>query len=208
MDSINNLIKHFNDFPGIGPRQAKRFVYYLLTRDNAGLRELSSLIAKLKQSVDVCEECFRFFPRGAKKTELCSVCADPGRNRSLLMIVPRDTDLETIEKSDTYRGTYFVLGGSIPILEKNPEERVRLEPLLTYLKKRVAAKNPELREVILAMNFNPEGENTAETLVEILQPVITAANIKISNLGRGLSTGTEIEYTDSETLKNALKNRQ
>jgi len=117
------------------------------------------------------------------------------------MLVSHDVDFENIEKTKSYTGYYFILGGHIPILEKTPEKRIRQKELLDMVEKRI--KNG-LSEIIIALNYNPEGENTLTYLRELLSPF----SIKISTLGRGLSTGTELEYSDSDTIKNALKNRQ
>ncbi len=128
------------------------------------------------------------------------------------MLVSHDVDFENIEKTHFYNGYYFVLGGAVPILEKNPEKRIRQKELLEIVEKKI--KNG-LSEIIIALNYNPEGENTLTYLQEILKPLTqpssakaTAGAVKISTLGRGLSTGTELEYSDSDTIKNALKNRQ
>jgi recombination protein RecR len=121
------------------------------------------------------------------------------------MIVSNDVDFENIEKTKFYNGYYFILGGSVPILEKNPEKRIRQKELIESVGNRL---NSGLEEIIIALNYNPEGENTLSYLNELLKTTIDKNNIKISTLGRGLSTGTELEYSDSDTIKNALKNRQ
>jgi recombination protein RecR len=118
------------------------------------------------------------------------------------MIVQRDIDLESVEKNGGYNGIYFVLGGTVPILEKEPEKRIRVKELIEFISK----KSSELKEVILGTSANPEGENTADFIRKTLMPLLKKSVI-ISMLGKGLSTGTELEYTDPETLKNALKNR-
>jgi recombination protein RecR len=118
------------------------------------------------------------------------------------MIVARDIDLENIEKSHSFNGKYFVLGGTIPILDKNPEQRVRLQELMTTIEKKVG-----LKEIILGFGINPESDYTADFIIQSITPLITKYNLKISHLGRGLSTGTELEYSDADTIKNALKNR-
>ena len=122
------------------------------------------------------------------------------------MIVSHDVDLEHIEKSSVYKGTYFVLGGVVPILAPKPEERIRSRELIKLIKAR--AEKGELKEIILAMNITPEGENTEQYLTKTLSPIAEQYSMKISHLGRGISTGTEIEYSDKETLKNALQNRK
>lgn len=203
MDNISKLIEIFKDFPGIGPRQAKRFVYYLLNKNSAYSSDLANLIKEVRNSVHTCEECFRFFPNSNSK--VCQICGDKTRDNTQLMIVPNDVDFENIEKTKSYNGYYFVLGGTVPILDKNPDRKIRQKELFEILNKKVQNK---LTEIIIAVNYNPEGENTLSYLKEILHPILERNNIKVSNLGRGLSTGTELEYSDSETLKNALKNRQ
>lgn len=200
MNSIDRLSEIFKHFPGIGPRQAKRFVYYLLSRDKETLNTLTEAIEALGEEVMQCEECRRYFPLGANNANICQVCLDASRDQSILMIVPRDVDFESVEKSGGYRGFYFILGGVLPILEKQPDRKIRVEELKSLLKRRV-----NIKEIILAMNANSEGENTAEYLKEEILKI--KPNIEISTLGRGLSTGAELEYADPDTLKNALLHR-
>jgi recombination protein RecR len=121
------------------------------------------------------------------------------------MLVSNDVDFENIEKTKLYNGYYFILGGTIPILEKNPEYKIRQKELIAVLQTKIKSG---LKEIIIALNYNPEGENTLSYLTHILRPITEPAKIKLSTLGRGLSTGTELEYSDTDTIKNALKNRQ
>ncbi|MDD5318534.1 MAG: toprim domain-containing protein [Candidatus Pacebacteria bacterium] len=204
MDAIRELTERFSQFPGIGPRQAKRFVYYLLTRPNGYLKEFSALVNELKGSITVCPSCFRFFPKRHENSSLCDICLDTHRSHEELMIVCKDVDLESIEKSHSFNGKYFVLGGTVPILDKEPNRKIRASELI----KTITERKPELKEIILAVNFNPEGEHTSDYVSSLLKPIIANTPIIVSTLGRGLSTGTELEYSDSETLKNALEHRQ
>lgn len=204
MNSIEKLIQIFSQFPGIGPRQARRFVYYLLTRTNSTLEELSENIKDLKEDVTICADCKRFFQSKNNKVALCKICSDPSRDRSILMLVQRDTDLESVEKNGDFKGIYFVLGGSVPILEKEPEKRIRIRELKTFIDKKI---KEELKEIILGVNWNPEGENTGDYVRKSIEPQTLKHQIKVSHLGKGLSMGTELEYADSETMKNALRNR-
>lgn len=208
MNSIEKLTQIFSEFPGIGPRQAKRFVYFLLTRQNGALEELSKNILDLKNQVSVCSECMRFYEKKHDKSRVCNICGDHTRDQSTLMIVQRDIDLTSIEKNGNFNGIYFVLGGSVPILEKEPDKKIRTSELKTFVQKK--SKNG-LREIILGMNWNPEGENTASYVESIFRKILSkdidSGTIKISHLGKGLSMGTELEYIDPDTLKNALKNR-
>ncbi|MCX6703574.1 MAG: toprim domain-containing protein [Candidatus Zambryskibacteria bacterium] len=120
------------------------------------------------------------------------------------MIVSRDVDFENIEKTKAFGGYYFVLGGNLPILEKNPETKIRQNELLSCIEKRT----PEgLSEIIVALDYNPEGEHTREHIENLIRKEPQFSTIKISHLGRGLSTGSELEYTDHDTIKNALRSR-
>ncbi len=209
MNSIDKLSEMFSKFPGIGPRQAKRFVYFILSKNGDYAGELVKTIQSLKKEIIQCEACMRFFVypdlsrvlsrehgRGAK---ICSICSDDTRDNSQLCIVPRDIDFEAVEKSGSYKGYYFILGGVVPILEKEPEKRIRINDLQKTINKRKV----ELKEIILAMNANLDGEHTAEFIKERCQ----GSTLTFSTLGRGLSTGAELEYADPGTLKSAFLHR-
>ncbi len=121
------------------------------------------------------------------------------------MVVEKDSDLESVKKSRTYHGKYFILGGLVPIIEKNTKSKVRVEELKKKIEK---SGKDNLKEVILAFSLSPQGDHTDHYVRGELKPITEPLGIKISSLGRGLSTGTELEYSDNDTLKNALKNRQ
>lgn len=209
MDNIEKLSHLFSEFPGIGSRQSRRFVYFLMTRNPEFLEDMTNLISNLKKEIKSCDFCSRFFQKNNSNSPICEICRDKNRDKTKLMIVSRDIDLETVEKSDSYNGMYFVLGGSVPILEKNPENKIRLKKLISYLEDIVKTEdeNGKLKEIILGLNANPAGEHTADFLIKALSPLSAKYGIKISTLGRGLSTGTELEYSDADTIKNAMKNR-
>lgn len=206
MNPFDKLTDMFREFPGIGPRQAKRFAHFLLAKDNSFIKELAETIEQTKKDTAMCSECLRFFSTNRKKTELCEICEDKNRNHSSLLIISRDVDLDIVEKSKSYDGYYFVLHGSVPILEAKPETKIRAKELLKLVGKRCESEKP-IKEIILALNVNPEGENTAYYIEKLLTPLLDKYSIKIARLGRGLSTGTELEYSDTDTIKNALKNR-
>ena len=210
MDNLRRLEEIFAHFPGIGPRQAKRFAYYLLGKSPSFIKEFTSLIEDVKKSTSECGSCHRLFmPDSNLKhpvSSICALCTDKNRDQSLLMIVARDSDFETIEKSSAYKGLYFILGGTIPVLDKEPEKRVRLKALLERIN-----KDSNIKEIVLSLNTTPDGEHTADIVKEAIEKLTrnssTLASVKVSLLGRGLSTGAELEYADSETIKSALQNR-
>jgi recombination protein RecR len=197
MDSIEKLTSLFERLPGIGPRQAARFVQFLL-RSSPGFRsEVSNEIQKLGNNVKQCTDCRRFF---AGTGEKCTICVSPRRDETLLLIVSSDADVDTIERSGNYNGKYFVIGGTKSIGENRmlPNEKMFLT---------IASGNAHIEEIILALPANPEGDATGEYLRSLVASSKKKITAKISTLGRGLSTGSEIEYADAETLKSALENR-
>lgn len=197
MEGIEDLAQAFERFPGIGPRQAKRFVYHLLAAGSADRARLAKLIDGIGANVRQCVECKRF---AAGSGTSCNYCADRTRDDSVLMVVEKDQDLAAIERAGTYRGRYFVLGGVLTLSGKGI---IRERDLLAAIEKRAATG---LTEVVLALSATSEGEHTTDHLRTVLTPL--RERIRITLLGRGLSTGSELEYSDAETLRGALQNRK
>lgn len=203
MDAQRLLEEFFSKFPGIGPRQARRFVYHILTRTDAGISEFTRLIGEIRRNSHECRECHRIYlDKKSEADGACSICGDTNRDHTKLMVVSRDGDFESIEKSSAYNGLYFILGGVIPILDREPEKRVRLRQLTDRIR-----QSRELNEVILSLNTTPDGENTEHIVAQKIREAVSD-KIKVTVLGRGLSTGAELEYADVETIKSALANRK
>lgn len=200
-DPIERLTSLFERFPGIGPRQAQRFVQFLLRSSPSMRREMAESVRDLSQSVHQCPECMRYHTGGKG---VCTICTDSGRDASLLAIVASDADLFALERSRIFQGKYFVLGGLISLAS---EKTTNLH-LSEIIKSIPARASQGLKEIILALPANPEGDATTTRTKEELLPHCAPLNVRISNLGRGLSTGSEVEYADPETLKNALDNRK
>lgn len=201
MNQIEILAQLFKEFPGIGERQAKRFVYFLLHKNPTYIRDLSDAIVAVKNTIKQCPSCYLFFQ--SERDSLCDTCRDPKTDHTSLLIIEKDADYESIKKSKNYSGMYFILGGLIPIVTKDTPNFVRVNELSKVIENRF--KNEGLKEIIIALSLNPQGENTDTYIRELLNSY--DGKIKISSLGRGLSTGSELEYADSETIKNALRNR-
>ena len=202
-DIIEKLTIYFKEFPGIGERQARRFVYFLLQKNPNFTNQLIKNITELKNSVHQCPSCFLFFQGDGQ--DLCPNCRNSKTERDMLLVVEKVVDYESIRKSGTYKGLYFILGGLVPIVNKETPYYIRINELLKIVEER--AKEDNLKEVILALAISPEGEQTDIYLRQKLSPLEKKYNFKIVSLGRGLSTGTELEYSDGETIKNALENR-
>lgn len=203
MTTLEKLIKQFERFPGIGSRQAKRFAFHILTDDPTEVAELTELLKTIKSSVHECPSCFRFFVQ-KYNSMVCTICSDTSRDHTKLMVVEHDTDIDAIERSGVYDGLYFVLGGTVPLLESNDSKKLRGGALKHIVGERI---KENLAEIILGLSVNPDGENTGRYVESLLKEVIAPTTIRVSHLGRGLSTGSELEYADAETIKNALKNR-
>ena len=199
-DPIETLTSLFEKFPGIGPRQAGRFVQFLLRSPASVRRELAEAVQALSASVHQCIECMRFH---SEKGKACGICSNRNRDVSLLAVVASDADLTALEKSGTYRGNYFVLGGTISLASETTNG-LRIKQLLARMND---LRSRSLKEVILAFPANPEGDATAIQLREKMFDLV-GRTLKITALGRGLSTGSELEYADAETIKNALDSRR
>lgn len=207
MNSFDKLIAQFEKFPGIGVRQARRFVFHILTLPKEEVSELAELITNLQGTVIECTSCRRFFAQNGGGTE-CAICSDFSRDVTKLMVVERDSDIQAIERAGQYDGLYFVIGGTVPLLEGKEKKPLRGNGLKKVVSERLAKR---LSEIILAFSVNPDGENTARYVESLLSDIVArkdlATSVIISHLGRGLSTGSELEYADPETIKNALKSR-
>ena len=184
MDSIDQLTRIFEKFPGIGPRQAQRFVQFLLRSSPALRREFSQAISQLGSSVHECVDCHRYF---AGDTKTCEICANTERDASSLAVVATDADLAALERSGTYRGRYFVMGGTIS-LGSEKSHNLRIDKLLASIPKRI---DKGLQEIILAFPANPEGDATAERVRDEIEGVKKPQGdaLRVTSLGRGLSTG-------------------
>lgn len=198
MDQIDRLTALFEKFPGIGPRQAQRFVHFLLRSPSSMRRELADSIEKIGSSVFRCLSCMRYH---AGDRGQCNICSDAKRSNDLLAIVAHDADISALERSETYRGHYFVLGGTV-LLSSAKTPRLRSGELVEQVKARMERG---LKEIILALPANPEGDVTASHVRDVLREF---DGLTITELGRGLSTGSELEYADTDTLRSALESRR
>jgi recombination protein RecR len=206
MSPLDKLTAYFEKFPGVGLRQARRFAFHILTLPEPETKEIASLITSLSDSVTECERCHRFFSESGHQQPRCKICRDENRDTSKLLIVARDSDIDAIERSRVYDGYYFVLGGTVPLLSNPADQpKVRAGTLKAFIEREFEAKH--LSEVILAFAVNPDGENTSRFIESLLKGFEDNKQLTISYLGRGLSTGSELEYADPETIKQALTHR-
>ncbi|MSR75997.1 MAG: recombination protein RecR [Candidatus Ryanbacteria bacterium] len=202
-EPIKRLIDFFTRLPGIGPRQASRFAYTLLDEDQSTLKGFARALEALADQVSRCEECFRGVETADGKK--CSTCKLGAFNA--LLIVEKDQDFETVSKSGLWDGGYHVLGGTISLLNEKTRVTERIRALYDRIGARAKGRETPL-EIVLATSLTTEGDATGLYIERVLEPYIKNKSIALTRLGRGISTGTEMEFADPQTLKNALKNRK
>ena len=190
--SIQKLIELFSELPSVGPKTAERYVFYLLKFNPEKLQIFAQAIAELKEKTTVCKKCLAI-----TETNPCAICSDTKRNQNIICVVSNTQDMLTIETTRQYNGTYHILGGLINTIKGIKPTQLNVEPLVEKINK------SNIKEIILALNPNLEGETTSLYLVKLLKP----KNIKISRLAKGLPMGSNLEYADEMTLANALKYR-
>ena len=191
--AIGRLIDAFSKLPGIGPKGAQRIAFYMLSAPDSEAQALIDAINDMKESVRFCDICGNV----CEQTP-CVVCADPRRDHSKICVVEEPQDIMSIERTHEYSGVYHVLGGAInPMANVGPGDLA-----ITQLLERL--KNPQVKEVILALDPNIEGEATVTYLARLLDPL----GIKITRLASGLPVGGDLEYADEITLGRAFTGRQ
>lgn len=193
---FKDIVKLFQKLPGVGPRQATRFVIALMDKPEEELQEFGKAVANLHKEISFCPVCFNISDNG-----LCSVCLDSKRDRTKLLVVEKVTDLDSIERTGLYKGLYHVLGGAINPLDGLTPETLRLKEL----EGRIDQLNSKNIELIIATNPNTAGETTSHYIRDILG---NKKGVYLTRLARGLSSGSNLEYTDEITLKNALDYRK
>ncbi len=191
--SLEELIEALRCLPGVGPKAAQRMAYHLLQRDKPGAQRLSQALARAVQAIRRCAKCNSF-----TEEELCSLCASPRRDPSLLCVVETPADLLMMEQTLAYSGLYFVLMGRLSPLDGIGPREIGLDVL------QARASDPAVREVIVATNFTNEGEATAHYIGELLK----GRDIRLSRIARGIPVGGELEYVDAGTLAQALAERR
>lgn len=193
--ALTNLIEAFGALPGVGPRTAERYAYYLVKHDGGQADRLADTLRSLRNGIGYCKKTFALIPAGQ---ELSDLYTDPSRDKKTIAVVAEPFDIVAIETTGQYHGTYHVLGGLIsPIDNVNPEQ-LHIRELI----KRI--DEDEVEEVILATNASVEGESTAL----YIQQQLGGREVKLTRLARGLPIGVDLEYADQITLSRALEGRQ
>ncbi|MDP3011225.1 MAG: recombination mediator RecR [Candidatus Hydromicrobium sp.] len=191
--SVENLINEFRKLPGIGPKSAKRIVFFLLKLSHSDIVKFSKNLIEMKEKVKFCSQCYSL-----TEEDICHICRDQSRDRKKICIVEEVSDVIIIEKTGEYKGLYHILGGLLSPIENVGPDEIRVPRLL----ERVKANNIE--EVIIAVNPTVEGESTAMYLKKILVPL----GVKVTKLASGLPVGSDLEYADEVTIGRAISDRR
>jgi recombination protein RecR len=190
---IQELIDELSRLPGVGPKSAQRIAFHLLQTEDDQAKTLAQVLLEVKERVRFCEICGNV----AEEVQ-CNICRDPRRTKTAICVVEESKDVQAIERTREFRGTYHVLGGAISPIEGIGPDNLRIKELMARL------GNPEIQEIIIATDPNLEGEATATYLTRMLSPL----GITISRLASGLPVGGDLEYADEVTLGRAFEGRR
>ena len=193
--ALQDVIDAFGRLPGVGPRTAERYAYYLLKQQGDSADKLATALQGLSSGIAYCQKTFALIPEGKTVSELYS---DSSRDKTIVAVVAEPFDLLAIEKTGQFKGTYHVLGGLVSPIDGIGPEQLHIPELIERI------KVDKVTEVILATNASVEGESTAL----YIQQQIGTAKVTISRLARGLPIGVDLEYADQLTLGRALEGRQ
>lgn len=190
---LESLIEALRCLPGVGPKSAQRMAYHLLQRDRAGAQRLGDAVLHALQAIRHCQRCNTF-----SEAEICERCLSPRRDPSVLCVVETPVDMNMMEQTLSYQGLYYVLMGRISPLDGVGPRELGLERLMARVLDGV------VKEVVLATNYTNEGEATAHYIAAMLKP----KGIGVTRIARGVPVGGELEYVDSGTLAQALRERK
>lgn len=194
-EPIKKFIEVFSRLPAIGPRMATRLSFYLSSLDKNSLKEMEDALGGLKK-ISRCPNCF-FLKSGGS---LCSICADPKRDKGLIAVLEKDTDLMSIEKTGNFKGQYLIIGELDERGGLTSGHKLRIQHLKERIKRDL---NGKAKEIILALNPTAFGNFVSD----LIRKELEGQAEKITRLGRGIPTGGEIEFADEETLSQALERR-
>lgn len=205
---IQRVIDLLTKLPGVGPRQAARFAFFMLKENHGFAQELAAGLRDMQTHITTCVQCYRTMEKNPEQeTMQCALCRDTRRNDALITVVEKESDLQNLERTGAYSGSYHVLGGVISPLDSDSPKKLHIREMYN----RVATLLNQQKQVELILGTNPttEGDMTAIYIERTFASLKEKTqNFKLSRLGRGLSLGAELEYADEVTLKNALMNRK
>jgi recombination protein RecR len=193
--SLAQAIEALEQLPGVGPRTAERYAYYLLRSDKNKSAILSETLKQLHSNITYCPKTFALIESNQKLSPLYT---SPKRDKTIIAVVADPFDIVALEKTHSFHGTYHVLGGLMSPIEGIGPEQLHINELINRI------DEDKVKELILATNASVEGESTALLITKLLEDI----EVKITRLARGLPVGIDLEYADQITLKRALEGRQ
>lgn len=193
--ALQSVIEALRSLPGVGPRSAERYAYYLLRSQPSNAQRIADSLKDLHANIAYCEKTFALVQKGQRLSDLYT---DPRRDKTVVAVVAEPFDIAALENTNSYKGTYHVLGGLISPIDGVGPEQLTVGPLI----KRI--KEDGVTEIILATNASVEGESTAL----YIQQQLEGTDVKLTRLARGLPIGVDLEYADQITLSRALEGRQ
>lgn len=191
-EPLRVVIEELSKLPSIGKKSAQRLALHLVKKKEHDLEELIKALTDLKDNIKFCTQCFNI-----SSNDICGVCSNPKRDVSIICVVEDASDVIAIENTNEFNGRYHVLGGVLSPLAGIGVEDLKIKELVNRL------KDEGIKEIILALNPNTEGETTSLYLAKLLKPI----GIKITRLARGLPIGGDLEFTDEATIGRAVLNR-
>lgn len=196
--SLEKLVHELSKLPGIGPKTAQRLAYHVLRSSTDYVDSLKEALRNVKTKIKECPRCFSY----TEEQEICHFCADPKRTDEVLCVVEDPADITRIESSGVFRGRYHVLHGAISPLDGISPQDLKIQALIDRLKEG-QGQEPRIREIILALDADLEGDTTVLYLSKILREM----NIPASRIAHGVPIGGDIDYIDHRTLGRAIENR-
>ncbi len=193
LPAFSKLVEQFSKLPGIGAKTAQRMAYHIIASDKKSVSEFASALLDAKEKIKCCSVC-----QNISETEICKICQDEKRDKSVICVVEKPSDVDAFEKTRDYHGTYHVLNGLISPMNGVGPDNIKLQELL----ERIA--NTDVKEVIMATNPNVEGQATALYIAKLLKPF----DVLVTGLALGIPVGGSLEYADSITLARAMENRR
>jgi recombination protein RecR len=191
-EPLEVLIEELNKLPSIGKKTAQRLALFLLRSDDEYIAKFITAIGNIKKNIKICTDCYNI-----STSEVCEICSSNKRDKSIICVVEDISDIIAVEKTNEYNGLYHVLGGVLSPLSGKDVESIRLKELIDRI------RNSEVKEILLALNPDTEGETTSLYIAKLLKEF----NVKVTRIARGLPVGGNLEFADEATVGRAVLNR-
>ena len=198
ISALEKLVHELSRLPGIGPKTAHRLAYYILRSPAEYSHRLAESLMRVQSEVHTCPSCFNY-----TDADICKFCSDTHRTNDSLCVVEEPSDIMRIEASGAFRGRYHVLHGAISPLEGVGPQDLKIQELITKVNKGLNGEGQVIKEIILALDADLEGDTTVLYLTKLL----VGKDLRLSRIAHGVPIGSDIDYVDDRTMGRALENR-